>query len=154
MKYVWKRVIAGIPAQVAGEEIEAIVSEKGGHITPADVVCRAMPKDSPLHGAFEWDNDRAAEQYRIEQAQYLLRQIVIVHSQDDDEPIMVRAFVSVEDENCKPVFTSVGRAKQNPQEWEYVLEQAYSELQAWRSKYKTLQQFSKIFEVVDSLKIA
>lgn len=55
------------------EALKEIAKRDGGLLRPQAVVDAARPKDSPLHGAFEWNNGRAAEKYRLIQAQYLIR---------------------------------------------------------------------------------
>lgn len=153
MVYKWKNQALGqVPAQIVGDEIERITEQYGGCIKPRDIVAEARSASSPLHRCFEWNNKVAAEKYRIEQAKYVLRSIVIIHDGPDDEPILVRAFVSIND-NDQPSYTTIHRAVQNPHQWEFVVSTAYEELKAWRLKYKTLQQFAKIFELVDSLEI-
>ena len=153
MKYKWKRMIKGLSPQIAGEQIAKIIQANNGHIKPVDVVESAKPVRSPLHNTFDWNDRSAAEKYRVEQAKYILRQLVIVRIQEDDEPIIIRAFVSVRDEDDSPVYTSIDRAAQNPEEWEYVINQAYEELQAWKEKYRTLRQFETVFEAIESLEI-
>lgn len=73
-------------AQVIGERI-AIMAQ-GAPIRPEDVVDDARPESSPTHPFFEWDDQVAAEKYRLEQAQYYLRNIEIIR--EDAAPI--RAF--------------------------------------------------------------
>src|SRR3990172_3599405 len=99
MKYKWKRMIKGLSPQIAGEQIAKIIQANNGHIKPVDVVESAKPVRSPLHNTFDWNDRSAAEKYRVEQAKYILRQLVIVRIQEDDEPIIIRAFVSVRDED-------------------------------------------------------
>jgi hypothetical protein len=153
MRYGWKRKIKGLSAQIAGEAIESIIQRGNGYIEPMDIVNEARPETNPLHCAFEWDNDKAAEAYRIEQARYLMRILVIVTSNGDEEPIITRAFVNVLDEEEESRFTTIQRAIENKDEWEYVIKQAYNELQTWREKYKTLKLFENIFNAIDSVKI-
>jgi hypothetical protein len=152
-KYGWKRAIAGIPAQTAGEYIEGLIEQKEGYIRPFDIVEAARPANSVLHNAFEWNDKAAAESYRIEQAKYLLRGLVVIEPQGDKEPIIVRAYVSVEDEEENPVYTTIYRAVNNERDWQYVVGRALAELQAWKEKYKTLKQFESVFSAIDSLKI-
>ena len=55
------------------EALKQIAARDGGLLRPAAVVEAARPKDSPLHNAFEWNDGKAAEKYRLIQAQYLIR---------------------------------------------------------------------------------
>jgi len=90
-------------AQRYGERIEVIIEGQDGNITPDDVVSDAKDKASPLHDFFEWNNARAANLYRTDQARYLLRSIHVVVKRDDDgdKEINIRAFYNVTDEKMK-----------------------------------------------------
>lgn len=87
--------VKGVDAQTAGERLAELRAQYGA-ITPAIVLADAKSKDSPLHPAFEWDNKKAADKYRLQQASYIIRSIKVLHT-PDAEP--VRVFVSVETED-------------------------------------------------------
>ena len=65
----------------------------GGVLKVDDVLNEARREDSILHKHFEWDNTKAAESYRKEQARALIQRckITLVNT----EPMSVRAFVSL-----------------------------------------------------------
>jgi hypothetical protein len=44
----------------------------GGQLTPAKVLKDAASSTSPLHDLFEWDDNEAARQYRLNQARTLI----------------------------------------------------------------------------------
>jgi hypothetical protein len=73
-----------------GAEIVRISEEHGDTLTPGAVVEAARPKDSPLHGEFEWDNKKGGEKYREMQARRLIQVYVIRAG-----PRTERGFVSV-----------------------------------------------------------
>lgn len=52
--------------------------ERDGRLTANDVVEAARDPRSPLHEHFEWDDDAAAEAWRIEQARRLIRTVRLV----------------------------------------------------------------------------
>ncbi len=94
MVFDWKagaRVKAN--AQKVGEELEAIP------LKDADSVVKAARKSKgELHKCFEWDDTKAGQEYRKEQARYILRMIVTeVESTAGGETtiVHVRAFESV-----------------------------------------------------------
>lgn len=51
------------------------LARKSGRLTPELVVRDAEDARSPLHSQFEWDDSKAAEQYRLEQARDLIRSV-------------------------------------------------------------------------------
>lgn len=52
--------------------------ETDGRLTPLAVVDDARRPDSPLHEFFEWDSDKAALQYQLDQARTLIRAVKVV----------------------------------------------------------------------------
>lgn len=74
------------------KELARIAAEHGGTLYPRDVVEAARDPKSLLHGAFEWDDGIAAEQWRLEQARHLIRvQVTLIENKT--EPI--QAYVSL-----------------------------------------------------------
>jgi hypothetical protein len=59
------------------EALREIADANAGDLTADAVVEAARPKDSPLHGFFEWDNRQAADSYRLTQARTLIRKVRI-----------------------------------------------------------------------------
>lgn len=86
-----RRAFHSINADVAGAELSRI-AERDGALSPASVVNEARPEDAPLHPAFEWQDERAAEEWRKHQARSLIASVQVV-SPPASEPRL--AFVSV-----------------------------------------------------------
>lgn len=47
-----------------------------GQLTPEALLEKATPVESPLHRFFDWDNDHAAHEHRLQQARYIIRYVV------------------------------------------------------------------------------
>jgi hypothetical protein len=75
--------VSGIAPQVAGEEL-ARIREKHGQLTPRVTVDESRPKNAPLHGAFEWNDGKAADEYRLQQARGLIRAVCVVSEATDE----------------------------------------------------------------------
>jgi hypothetical protein len=73
--------ISSVKADVAAQELSKI-HDKHGALSPAVVVDEARPVESPLHPAFEWNDNKAAELYRRTQAQDLIYSVEIVPDED------------------------------------------------------------------------
>jgi len=56
-----------------------------GKITAETVLKAASSKKSCLHDMFEWDDSRAAQQYRLQQARILINNIDIVFISENEE---------------------------------------------------------------------
>lgn len=70
------------------------MQRRHGTITAELVLAEATDKAHPLHGYFQWDDKRAAHEYRLEQARLLIRQVTII--EDGRE---LRAFPFVKSAN-------------------------------------------------------
>lgn len=149
MTYKWK---AGsrikINAKVAGQELERIRTRHNGRLTPQDILKEAKAKASPLHGAFEWSDNKAAQQFRLQQAQYLIRSIEVVVVQSKTKTSNVRAFVNVKRDSDRS-YTSIGHAMSDAELRQQVVAQAWKELGEWRRRYENLAEFSKVFGIID-----
>lgn len=67
----------GLPASVAGPELDRI-RKRDGRIQASVVVEEARPDEAPLHPAFEWRDEVAAEEWRRHQATELVREVRVV----------------------------------------------------------------------------
>lgn len=150
MVYQWKSgSVASVSAQIAGEAFERIRVEHNGRLTQEDVVNEAKSEDSPLHPAFEWDNEKAAHQWRLEQAGYMIRHLVVsMETSEGEKRPAVRAFVNVERDRDRS-YTSLAHAMSDEELRSQVVNKAWAELESWRRRYEELSEFAKLFIVID-----
>lgn len=158
MQYTWQkaaRSVSGLDAQAIGQEIEALGGRDG--VAPADLVEAARNPGSAMHSYFEWDDAKAADAYRVQQARYLLRSIEVV-IREEHPPI--RAFHAVvvedgpegdDDGGDKPrryVPVSVVAADEALRR--QVIEAALAELQGWRKRYAQYRELEQIGAAIDA----
>jgi vacuolar-type H+-ATPase subunit H len=136
-------------AQKVGEELMKI-KEKEGNIQAEAVVKRAASKRSPLHSQFNWDNDSAAHQHRLEQARSLIRSIVSITPENRGEDVPVFTAVSGEKPNTS-VYIPLDEGLAHQPTREEILGRAKAELRAFRRKYAKLKELSAVFDVIDDL---
>lgn len=148
MIYQWKE-LARVPvnAQAAGEEIERIRTRQNGRLEPQDLVAASREPTAPLHPVFEWNDAVAAEAYRIDQARYVIRSLVVQIGTNPDAP-PVRAFVSVV-RGTDHSYTSTAHALADPDLRQQVLERALAELQSWRRRYSEMVELAQVFAQID-----
>ncbi len=90
------RLPKSVNPQRAGEIVLGLGAEEEGAAAVA-LVEKARPTNSPIHDAFTWDDTKAAQERRLEQARYLIGSIVKVTmtSNVDTEVKTVKAFIHV-----------------------------------------------------------
>ena len=153
--FQWAKGAGGriaVDAQTVGERLAKLGVKHDGSLTRDIVLSDAQNPKSPLHACFEWDDKVAANTYRLEQAGWLIRNIEVTYTTDnDDEPKSIRAFVQVvREEDQKPVFVSAQMAFADPMLREQVLTKAHKELVAWRQRYAQYKELSDIFDSIDN----
>lgn len=149
MIYEWRNGYPGsrgVDAQVAGEICETIRKRCGGKLMPRDVVEEAANDKSPIHPVFEWDDEKAAEEFRLEQARSMLRSIFVKISEADE---LINQYVNVrfaDDDRC---YVGIQQAVQDPEMRKQLLDQALREIVAWRKRHRQLKELSAVFDAVD-----
>lgn len=133
------------------------LEQKHGIITPKAVVSYAKPKTSPLHRYFTWDDTKAAEEYRLWQAQHLVARVFVRVTGDDDEKPTLRAFVNirmVDDEEGRAVrgYVGIDVAKRSEPLKHQVLQYARDQLILWDERFGAMQEFFGVHEAVKEIR--
>jgi len=118
-------------------------------VTASDILKDAQKKSAPYHDWFNWDNNLAAEEYRLAQARQLLRSIVevkVIH--EEQEPVEVRVFVNVIDDDGERGYVQSEYALGNPKLAPQIIQQALREAKSWMKKYQTYEELSKITKAI------
>ncbi len=129
-------------AQVIGETIEKL-KEKKGYVKTEDIVESARIKKSPLHKYFEWDNSKAAQKYRLQQARGMISSVVevIVVS---EEKVEQRSFFSVTAKtngNSEKVYVTLKDAVETTDYRKQLLNQAITTLENLTITMKMFRQY-------------
>lgn len=143
----------GYRTSVKAEDAGLIMKklEDEGRLTPQDLVDEARPIDSPLHKGFEWDDAKAAENYRRHQASIMIRAIVVRESEvieNGREDVSVKIFNLPEKggsyESLRAILLDSDKA-------ENLLARAKDELRSFRKKYSQLQRLSQLMSAIDEV---
>ncbi len=86
-QYSWTRSYP-VEAQVVGEIIERFPER-----TAEQLLAEARKKASPIHALFEWDNTRAAREYRLVQARCMIASLRVEVVSVEGDVEHVSAFV-------------------------------------------------------------
>jgi len=132
----------GVDPSIAADELRKI-QNLHGTITPELVVRYAKIKKSPLNPIFEWDDTKAAHNYRLQQARILLNNIqVTVISDGESRRIDVYEVIS-----CREGYKSVDTL--TPDNIEYIRRTTKSSLICMRDKLKLYDNFDPVRELIE-----
>ena len=126
----------------------------GETVRPSDVVELARDENTALHNLFTWDDSIAAERYREHEAGCIIRNIVIVENDkqndDKDNVVVVRAIMSTNERTRE--YTTVQRIVTNKDSYTRLLAAALAELTAFKKKYETLSgDLEVVFDAIDQI---
>jgi hypothetical protein len=130
------------------------IAERDGKVTPDAVVEAARPKTSPLHSHFQWNNDKAAHEYRLWQARQLIAVVVFERAPND----LQRTFTSVVLEKetssgaviVERAYVETKKALENPNLRQQILEEAIREAKHWSCKYRHFEELTSIVKAIDN----
>lgn len=132
----------GVDPQKVSDEILSI----GDEATPQQIVDAARSESAELHKCFEWNDSRAAEQYRLQQARDVVRNLVIERREEKPEAPQIRYFYKTD--NGSGYKPSVHIFKVDD-EYQSLLQRAYAELRAFKAKYSSLKELEEILALID-----
>ena len=122
-----------------------------GKLTAQAVVDAAREESSPLHGYFEWDDNKAANEYRLLQARKLIRVVVQPCEPLDNQPMHVYQSL-VTDRVVPGGGYRTTEAILSTEAWRNtLLEQAKRELVGVRNKYASLTELAKVWTAIDTV---
>jgi hypothetical protein len=127
-------------AQAVGE-----IFKRDGQVQPSTLVNGARPQDHPAHSAFEWDDSKAGEEYRLWQARQWIRRVEVVVEERQERLIHVPVVkvgnraTEAREGYYKPISVVVG----NQDEFAAALSQAGAKLGAAKAAYEELQKVAQ-----------
>ncbi|MBQ1535083.1 MAG: hypothetical protein IIZ62_00415 [Ruminococcus sp.] len=147
MVYEWKKAsYIKTDANVAGQMCEALESSVG--LSAQTLLDANRNEDAPLHNEFEWDNEKAAESYRLHQARHIINCLCIkAEEAPNKEP--VRAFFKIENRDSE--YKSLDVILQSEDSYNALLRTALAELRALEKKYSDLKELASVFDEVKKL---
>ena len=137
--------------RVSNDQLAELLSikeaSKSGRLHPEDVVIEAEDESSALHDNFEWDDEVAGHEYRIEQARHLIR--VVARPLDvGGKAFSTRVFLRLPGETGYRTTVDV---MTEPESRALALASALEELARVRVKYAHLQELAGVFSALDKI---
>ena len=133
--------------QALGDKLQELRDKHEG-LTASIVVDDAKKKDSVLNGAFEWNDSKAAHEWRLHSARHLMRAVVTKELDSSGEIRYQPAFVFVKTEEG-PRYESLARVLDDDEMRIEVINRALKEFEQWQQRYKEYEEFLSVFESFD-----
>ena len=137
--------------QSAKEFLLMLVEERGGQITPQEVVDAAEDIQSPIHDYFEWDDKIAGVKYRRYQARGLINHFIVEHTKHQ------KLFHSIEVPIVKDGITKIERVYMTQEHVlsvadyrQQTLNYAIKQIKHWDEQYETFKELSRIHEAIET----
>lgn len=145
MTYKWKmQGIIPVSAETAGAELERIQNEYGS-LNAKQIVDESREDTAPLHPCFEWDDRKAAEKYREDQARKIVNLLVVDgDTMNSAEP--VRAYVHVGGS-----YKQTREVIQIKDARDEMLAKAMEELKWFKHKYSVLAELKPVISEIGKL---
>jgi hypothetical protein len=147
IKTIWRSEVAslykGIDAQMVADEIANI----GEAVTAEQIVDKAKDKNTELHKCFTWDDESAAEKYRIIEARQIVRHLVREELPDvkNDTPPLRVFYKTNNGEGYKHIERTIIKRED---EYQALLARAMMELRAFKAKYSMLEELREILDLI------
>ncbi len=137
-----------IDAQLVGETVERIARDSGGLAPPRALWLEATPDEHPLHRMFEWDNARAADGYRDDQARRIISSLRVLGPEEDDTaPAFLHYRVILEDGVAEGYMHSPAIRADGP-ERAFAVKEALDSLTELEQRYKSLNELSSVWAAI------
>ncbi len=110
----------------------------------------SRPKKAVLHNEFTWDDSKAAEQWRLEEAGNIIRSVQVVYEHGPSEP--QRAYVIEErPADSSATYAPVHEVLERQSSKDRLILELLADLQAFRRRFVLVSDLSHVVPVLDSL---
>lgn len=156
MIYEWGSYRFAADPNEVGQELERIGKRNPDEVTMTKAALeQARDPESPLHAIPEWDDEVAAENYRLGQIRTAINSLVVVVHEDDDERQTAPAFYHVNYENEQ------GERVRGYQPWQTVASnvrarksasaELLAHLRGLQRRHQALGDFQPVWQAVDQV---
>ena len=141
--YKWKLkgLSKKVDPELAVQELDKIQNIHG-KLTPELIVQTAEQPDNVLHNLFTWDNDEAADKWRLHQARLLINNIELTIIKNGETRTIDVYEITSKSDGYKHISTF------DKSDVEYVRETILKDLQRVQEKLKLYSEFSKVRSLI------
>ena len=126
----------------------AEIKSLGDTVTPEMVVEYARDPETELHKCFEWDDTKAAEAWRKQQARLVCGSLVVVEEKEEKEQISFRI---LQHDPLEQAYKPVTLIVRNEDEYKRLVNRAKAELASFRERYKNILELQSVIEEIEKV---
>jgi hypothetical protein len=127
-------------------ELERI-KKKHGILHAKDVVEFARNEKTALHSAFEWDDTKAAQEFRLYQARKVIAHVMLI-----DNPL-VPQYISVKhDRYHGGGYHDIDEIRADEELHRLAIQECLDELERLQAKYNALSELGVVFKAADRVR--
>ena len=142
MVATWK---TGLYAHADAQKVADELLTLGKEFKPSDVVEMAKNPKTESHKCFEWDDQKAADKYRLSQARILVCNLVYTEPETKENTEPIRVFFKP-DKECG--YKPTKMILRNPDEYQSLLKQCAIDLERIKTKYHSLTEYDWLWEKI------
>ena len=133
---------------VAPGKVAAILNKLPA-ITPSAVLEEASKPRSPMHKLFEWDDTKAAQEFRLNQARRVIGSLEVTYEKGPDQPVR-HLHVTTKAPMGDTRYLTTVEILSNPDTRNDLLLVCIRDLQAFRRKFSAISELANLIETIDA----
>lgn len=122
------------------------LEQQKGRLTPPDLLAEATPPESPLHRYFEWDNVKAAHEYRLGQARHLIASVLVVSAIGAS-----KCFYNIQSNDAGRTYMNATDILSDAHLRKQVAERARNELVSWILRYRPFTELAPLAQTINAM---
>lgn len=147
-KYSWSGPERAVSAEKVAHHL-ARIEQQYGEVTRENFLESARSETSEMHKLFEWDDTKAAHQYRLNQASVIIASIRVTVVEKEPEQVKVRLYV--QDKETSSGYVNIKRAFTEDDKRKRIIEEAKRDVEWFKNKYQGFVLFAKILKKFDGI---
>lgn len=129
------------------------IEQRDGVITPPAIVEAARSETSPLHSHFQWDNSKAAHEYRLWQARQLIAIVIFERAPNETQrtftSVIIEEKTATGESQLVRAYVNTERVLDDPNLRAQVVRQAIVEARRWARKYGHLVELAELAQATE-----
>lgn len=149
VQVTWRKGFEWLYAGADANRIYSEIRSIGDKATPEEIVDKARDENSELHKCFTWDDSKAAEYWRREEARKLTHMLIVVQEEAPSEKAPQAFYFT---DHGTPSYKPTKLIFQNNDELDSLRTRFVNELRTIANRNRKFENdFPELFKIIDAL---